>query len=387
MEPTSRPMSSAETEISRSPRDKVVRRVQEWIKSGALRPGDFLPSERQLADQLGVARLTARYALIDLQRDGVLETVNRKRRLVAQSRRSALAQAVILVSTARYSPAIGWESRVQVQVEEDLQRQGFNPMLFNPRASSPERLYALLDEEPAGFIIFADASEHPAVQEFVTRAVAAGRPVIVQSGSEQFRDAIRVTSDHEAGAYELTRCLISRGCRRILRFWARPVKTEWIERRDAGVERALKEAGLPVIPELLGAVMDRQGEELPDQYYFTSRTRQMLGFLYEHLNGPDRVDGILVLSDPDALTAANACRIAGLEPNRDILVGGYDHCWSICPEYFFEKTAPAATIDKCNDRIGKELVAEFLKEASGSGPGRLILVPPVLVPLAESSRP
>jgi len=380
-------MSSSELEISRSPRERVVHRIQEWIRSGELKPGDFLPSERLIADQLGVARLTARYALIDMQRQGLIEKVARKRRLVSLPRNAAFQRTVVLVSTARYSSAMGWESRVQVQVEEDLQRKGYDPLLVNPCASASERLDHLLDHDPAGFIVFAEASEHPEVQAFAARAIARGRPLVVQSGSDAFRGAVRVTSDHENGAYELTKWLIARGCRRILRFWARSVKPEWLERRNSGVERALVEAGLPVLPELLAAVMDRQGTELPDEHYFVSRTRQMLGFLYEHLTGPEPVDGIVVLSDPDALNVANACAIVGLAPNRDVLIGGYDHCWSICPEYFFERTAPAVTVDKRNDVIGRMMVEEFLKEARDLGEGRLILVPPAIVAARQSIMP
>jgi DNA-binding FadR family transcriptional regulator len=42
------------------------------IATGALRPGDPVPSEADLAAQWGVARMTARAALLDLERAGLL---------------------------------------------------------------------------------------------------------------------------------------------------------------------------------------------------------------------------------------------------------------------------------------------------------------------------
>lgn len=51
---------------------KVRATVLERIESGALQPGDRLPSEQTLADELGIHRLTLRRALEELAREGVL---------------------------------------------------------------------------------------------------------------------------------------------------------------------------------------------------------------------------------------------------------------------------------------------------------------------------
>ncbi|MCD0451945.1 GntR family transcriptional regulator [Actinocorallia sp. API 0066] len=49
---------------------RVVRGVQSWIKDGAYRPGDVLPSETQLVKQFAVGRTTVVRALQILQQDG-----------------------------------------------------------------------------------------------------------------------------------------------------------------------------------------------------------------------------------------------------------------------------------------------------------------------------
>jgi GntR family transcriptional repressor for pyruvate dehydrogenase complex len=53
--------------------DDVVLQVQNLIQNGSLRPGDRLPSERELAIQLGVSRNTLREALKALKLIGVLK--------------------------------------------------------------------------------------------------------------------------------------------------------------------------------------------------------------------------------------------------------------------------------------------------------------------------
>jgi GntR family transcriptional regulator len=46
--------------------------IRERVQSGSLGPGDQLPSERELAEQVGISRMTARQALAYLVRDGAL---------------------------------------------------------------------------------------------------------------------------------------------------------------------------------------------------------------------------------------------------------------------------------------------------------------------------
>lgn len=51
---------------------QLAEHLREQIQSGALQPGDKLPSERELCQQAGVSRMTARQALAYLVRDGFL---------------------------------------------------------------------------------------------------------------------------------------------------------------------------------------------------------------------------------------------------------------------------------------------------------------------------
>jgi GntR family transcriptional regulator len=53
--------------------DRVYGQLRSEIERGALRPGDHLPAERALAEQLGVSRVTIRKALAQLGQDGLLQ--------------------------------------------------------------------------------------------------------------------------------------------------------------------------------------------------------------------------------------------------------------------------------------------------------------------------
>ncbi|MGF6598906.1 GntR family transcriptional repressor for pyruvate dehydrogenase complex [Paraburkholderia sp. GAS448] len=57
--------------------DVVSDQIKQLISDGALRPGDRLPAERDLATQLGVSRPSLREALIRLEADGYIEMTGR----------------------------------------------------------------------------------------------------------------------------------------------------------------------------------------------------------------------------------------------------------------------------------------------------------------------
>ncbi len=80
----------------------ILRQVEELLTSGRLRPGDRLPPERALAEQLGVSRPSVREALKVLEALGVVETTG------GQGRDSG---AVVV---ARPGTAIGAAMRIHV---------------------------------------------------------------------------------------------------------------------------------------------------------------------------------------------------------------------------------------------------------------------------------
>lgn len=65
-------------------RDQLI----EQIETGKLKPNDALPSERVLAEQLGISRMTARQSLAELEKAGYAYRQPRKGRFVADKRLS-----------------------------------------------------------------------------------------------------------------------------------------------------------------------------------------------------------------------------------------------------------------------------------------------------------
>ena len=56
----------------------VYETISEWLKEGKYKPGDKLPGENILAEQLNVSRGTLRQAMLLLQEDGFIVNQQRK---------------------------------------------------------------------------------------------------------------------------------------------------------------------------------------------------------------------------------------------------------------------------------------------------------------------
>ena len=78
--------------------DGIVEQIVDLIKDGKLNPGDILPSEREMANQLSVSRPPLREALKTLETMGFIEVQHRRRSVVKSladsSLRDPLAHAI-----------------------------------------------------------------------------------------------------------------------------------------------------------------------------------------------------------------------------------------------------------------------------------------------------
>lgn len=71
-------LSNHEKETAQPLYFKIKSKLLEAIASGQLQPGDRVSSERELTDQFGVSRMTARQALVELELQGYLQRVQGK---------------------------------------------------------------------------------------------------------------------------------------------------------------------------------------------------------------------------------------------------------------------------------------------------------------------
>ena len=75
--------------------NKIVRDIKQKILSGALRTGDRLPAERDLAEKYKVSRITVRHAISRLVYLGFLQTLPQSGTFIADFRKNASLELLV----------------------------------------------------------------------------------------------------------------------------------------------------------------------------------------------------------------------------------------------------------------------------------------------------
>src|SRR6202049_1446374 len=74
--------------------EQIVQQVQESIHKGALKPGDQLPPERELAQQFGVSRTAVREAVKALREKGLVEAYPGRGTFITDGTSHAIRQSL-----------------------------------------------------------------------------------------------------------------------------------------------------------------------------------------------------------------------------------------------------------------------------------------------------
>lgn len=365
----------------------VVDTIKQWIDRGELTPGAALPAERNLSERLHVPRPTIRRAINILEQEGLLKTVGPRTRIIAQQQR-AMAHSIAILSRSRplganngrKSP--GWTTAMEYAILDRIAERGYHVMLINPDHPAERNLEQLVLGRPSGVII-SELSGNPEQSRYWARELRQVKvPVVVYGGMPELQDMDRVTSDHAKGAYDLTRLLIARGCRRILMLFAAPTDAYWVTGRREGYEKALAEAGLPALPLVSCRRIPLSSETPADTFEASTRhaTANLLEYMGPLAKGP-AIDAIMSATDGDAFAAAAACRLLGAVPGKDIQIVGYDNYWEESEARQYEPSLPLATVDKQNPAIGRELADLLIDRIAGRLPAepQLRVVSPQIV--------
>ena len=207
-------------------------------------------------------------------------------------------------------------------INEEADRAGFDMLLAYlptapgmPRATPWNKCAEYLEGGLAGGVILLGLTAIQAMQ-----GSAIGDIPVVQC-SETVVDSFpnSVTYDNAQAAAELARTLIARGRRRFgFVFCRKPYETEpshFSHEREAGLRRALQEAGLPHHPEwnVCCVQATRANAQMEQDLQF-----------YARLPADGRPDAILCSYDVPALLLEQVLTQAGIRVPEDIAVAGFD---------------------------------------------------------------
>jgi DNA-binding LacI/PurR family transcriptional regulator len=233
--------------------ERICAHVLEQLRRGALRPGDRVPSEMELATQFGVSRITSKRALEVLREAGLVERIRGKGTFVvhrlpdlteltvplrSNPRREARSIAYIVPSM---SEAFGLD--LLNTIEERCAEFGAHLVVrrTHGRQTDEEKAVDSLVATVDGLIVF------PVYGDFynasLLRQVLDGFPVVLVDRQLSGIPVSAVLTDNVAAARALTQRLLDQGHEHIAFVSPPPVNTSSIEERLEGFRAAFQGRG------------------------------------------------------------------------------------------------------------------------------------------------
>ena len=391
---------------------------RERILSGELKPGERLPSFTEMRMQHRVSQATLNRVHSLLEAEGLIMRRRGAGTFVCDCQgqpasNSAngsapvnfLSNAIVILTpfgkpTASHRSG-GWLEWIAQGASDAVQKAGMHAVSLNPEITDIE-VDRLIAERPFGALIPANLSESSTPLEILRKLRSRGVAVVAFGSSVALTNCDHVSSDHEGGAYRLTRLMLERGKRRIVSVQPLGLGEEWLAQRQAGYERAMKEAGLEaknplLIPSMTllpsGQLLAEKGAQdfdsqsdilAQDKAVFHELVRSVAGYFVEAMSGENPVDGLLATTDRDTFALTAICCLFGKVPNRDVLIAGYDNYFADCEERAVAPFVPFATIDKNNRALGAAMVQLLLDRTSGKlddAPQTRVIEPRLIVPV------
>jgi DNA-binding LacI/PurR family transcriptional regulator len=226
----------------------VAARLREMLLSGVWKPGEVLPSIRDLAERVAVGVNTVRQAVEVLKREGRV-AVNARRRLVVRRSRGgrSLADGVVLVVvagrlqgllTGRYSP------EVLKGIQLEIAASGAPFLVLHGTRYRDELPTDALDMPLSGIVLFGDFRKRA-----LTEYERLGVTVVASDMSCDGRRLHSISINNTEAAREAASRALQLGHRGIA--YLRLIKVGMGEvdlasrERETGVRAAVRDAGLP----------------------------------------------------------------------------------------------------------------------------------------------
>jgi len=284
--------------------------IKEAIRRGDIAPGARLPSENLLVRQFGVSRHTARQAMMDLAKEGVVYRQQGKGTFCSHPKMAGRGKIAVLTT---YLSDYIFPGIIR-GVEEVVTAAGYGLILANTnnhKAKEAQCVVSLIKDQIAGLIVEPTKSAEKNVnlayyKELERRSI----PYIMVNAAYPDLDSAYVVMDDEGGGYVVTNYLLRLGHRRIAGIFKMD-DLQGIHRRR-GFIRALAEYGMVAEADLLGGYGTGQWRAEP--YQFARRI----------LQGARRPSAIVCYNDQIALQVLDAVRDQGLRVPDDVSLTGYD---------------------------------------------------------------
>lgn len=297
---------------------QVAATLRKHIESGAVLEGDYLPSERELAQRLGASRQTIRLAVDELIKQGLIVAAPRRGNRVMAAQQDPPNPQSGLTALMIYSMARGNSAAIFSGCHLAMQAAGYHLIVCETApndhagAGGPGReIRSVIERGVDGVLAYAEPTdEHAAV---LREAVEAGALVVQIDRRLPELDCDYVGVENGAAARGAVGHLLELGHRRIGFLGNHPEASTVTERRE-GYLAALAAAGLAPAPELVASL--EPGRDAAPAYRAVAARWLAL---------PDPPTAVFAVNDTQAHKFVEALKAEGCGVPDAMSVVGFDN--------------------------------------------------------------
>lgn len=324
--------------------------------------GDRLPSEGELASEIGISRYATLKALHELSAEGFIRREQGRGTFVTGDQQLRFSKNNVKGTVAFLADEFESNDIVEILrgAEEGCRAESFGVALLNSNFNHEVEISHLRHLTNNGYsaaIIL--ISGYEASTKELERLIEEGFPFVLIDVHFDNIDCPGVEIDNEKAAYEAVKYLIGLGHRKIAHMTggiSAKKRISSVKEREAGYCRALTEAGIPVRDEYIC-----HSEILSIDEYPTPQTLKMMSYVPMHkmLSLPEPPSGVFLVNDMWAAGAHEAIVNHGLSVPKDIsLISiGSDTVPRDMPISLTKMIHPARTIGKRSVNLLKHIMA------------------------------
>ena len=285
------------------------------ISAGNLKPGDKLPSEKDLCASFNVSRITTKKALEMLVEGKIISRqrgrgsfVNEASSLSAPGKNAASFRTIAFL-TPTFNDSFG--TRLLYSVENTAEALGYHVILkltHEDPVKEENALRDLDDKNVAGILMIPVHGEHYTAE--ILKQVLNKRPLVFVDRKMRGLPVPSVSTDCVAASEMAVRGLLKQGHRHIA-FYSWPViHTSTVEDRRQGFTRAFTGSGIPLNPAYIC-------DNLPLQ--------DGLDVITNHLSKNPHISAVFTAQFEIALLVKRALSALNRKIRRDFAVITFDH--------------------------------------------------------------
>ena len=325
------------------------------ISSGKLKPGDRVPSEKELCAAFGVSRITSKKALEMLAENRLIvrhrgrgSYVNGGPAPAGTHKNNGLFRSIALLISA-FNDSFG--NRLLCSVATACEELGYHLIVKMTRESQEEEekaLRALDDKNVTGILMVPVHGEHYNAE--ILRQVLNKRPLVFVDRKMRGLPVSSVSTDCVAASETAVRGLLEQGHRNIAFYSGSVTHTSTVEDRRQGFVKAFAGSGIPLDPENIC-------DALP--------SLNSLDMIAGHLSAHPKISAAFTAEFEIALLVKKALAKTGRQIPRDFSLVTFDR-----PDYA-QEFPEFSCIKQNEDAIGKRAV-EILCRIIGGEPAQFI---------------